>query len=309
MNENQDQDDIVRSPGRDDVKGGLRLADDLLRVGDRLRAAEAYARVADVFAERGDVMQAVAICYRALQVEPTRFVSVVGDAMLRRIGPAARPLLERAIEGYEGVGNFDAAAEATRKLIDRDPDSTALRVRLAELLLRAGRTGDAIDVLWLVTQALERHGNNAELIDVGARLLEIDADHLEARRALARAYLRVGDLGDCLATVRPLVQRKEGQDPVGLEVFARLQIELGRNEGALEVLRCLAAVRAAAGEHDLADAVLARAARWAFDDDDFRAAIAQLRQRLALRTDLGPADGAMEGLDADLVEVDIELAG
>jgi Flp pilus assembly protein TadD len=306
MSETIDQDDIMR-PERDDVRGGLRLADDLLRVGDRTRAVEAYAAVADRFLERGDVMQAMAVCYRALQIDAARFVSVVGESMLKRLGPEATPLLERASHDYERAGDFDAAVRVTRKLVDRDPDCTELRLRLAEQLVRAGRKQEAIDFLWSMVQALDRDGNNAELIEVGALLLDIKPDHVPARRLLARSYLRVGDLGDCLYVVRPLVQ--EGNDPVALEVFARLQIELGRNDGAFEVLRCLAAVRAAAGEQHLADDVLARASRWAFDDDDFRGRIAELRDRLATSADLGPVQRDLAGLDAEVVELDIEMTG
>ncbi len=307
MDTDQDQDDIVRSPGRDDVKGGLRLADDFLRVGDRSRAAEAYATVVDRLAERGEAMPAIAVCYRALQVDAAQFATTIADATLRRLGSDARPLLQRALETAESEGNWDAAVEIARRLVDRDPDSTALRLHLSELLLRSDRTHDAVELLWSMTQALERDGNNAELIEVGPRLLAIAPDHIAARRALARAYLRVGDLGDCLEVVRPLVQA--GNDPVALEIFARLQVELGRNEGAFEVLRCLAAVRAAAGEHHLADEVLARASRWAFDDEVFRARIAVLRDDLANSVDLGPATTPTDGIDAEVVELDIELAG
>jgi predicted Zn-dependent protease len=306
-NQDQDQDDIVRSPGRDDVKGGLRLADDLLRVGDRSRAAEAYAKVADLLAERGDAMRAVAVCYRALQVDALHFATAIGEITLRRLGTEARPLLERALEAAEAEEDWNGASEIMRRLVDRDPDSTALRLHRSELLERAGRSRDAIDLLWSMTQALERDGNNAELIQVGPRLLAMAPEHVAARRALARAYLRVGDLGDCLQVVRPLV--RAGKDPVALEIFARLQIELGRNEGAFEVLRCLAAVRAAAGEHHLADEVLARASRWAFDDEAFRKRIAELRGHLASSVDLGPAVPPLDGLDAEVVELDIELAG
>lgn len=306
MSETIDQDDITR-PERDDVTGGLRLADALLRVGDRTRAVEAYAGVADRFLARGDVIQAMAVCYRALQLDAARFVSVVGESMLKRLGPEATPLLERASHDYERDGDFDAAVTVTRKLVDRDPNCTELRLRLAEQLVRAGRKQEAIDFLWSMVQALDRDGNNAELIEVGALLLDIKPDHVPARRLLARSYLRVGDLGDCLYVVRPLVQ--EGKDPVALEVFARLQIELGRNDGAFEVLRCLAAVRAAAGEQHLADDVLARASRWAFDDDDFRGRVAELRERLASSADLGPVQRDLAGLDAEVVELDIEMTG
>ena len=301
----RDQDDVERVPAGDDVERGLRLADSLLKVGDNQRAAEAYADVAERFVGRGDVMQAVAVCFRAMQVQPTGFVSGIGEAVVDSLGSAGRPLLERALASHEEQRNYGAAANVVRRLIDQDPDSVELRVKLAHLLHAQGKDADASDLLWATAQVLERDGNNAELIDVGQEILEIDPKHRAARRSLARVFLRVGDLADCLRVVTPLVRDED--DAVGLAILARLQVELGRNDRAVDVLRRLAAALVSVGQAEDADELLAKASKWAFDDEDYRATLSDLRERVHQGEPIEPAE-IDDILDSEVVEVPIELA-
>ena len=302
----RDQDDVERVPAGDEVERGLRLADSLLKVGDNRRAAEAYADVAERFVGRGDVMQAVAVCFRALQVQPTGFVSGIGEAVVDSLGVAGRPLLQRALQSYEDQRNYGAAADVVRRLIDQDPESVELRVRLAHLLHAQGKGSAACELLWTIAQVLERDGNNAELIDVGEEILEIDPGQRAARRSLARVYLRVGDLADCLRIVTPLVS--DSDDVVGLAILARLQVELGRNDRALDVLRRLAALLVELGQAEDADELLARASKWAFDDDDYRSTVSELRERVHQGEPI-QAGEIEDILDNDLVEIELATAG
>lgn len=264
----------MRSPGLDDVQAGLRLADYLLRHGDKSRAAEAYVRVAELYVGRDQPMQAAAICYRGLQIDPDGFPELIGD------------LPERIME---------AASEAG-----------PLRDTLIELLERAGRRHEAAQLLWATVQQLERDGNNAGLLDVGPRVLDLDPEHVLGRRALARAYLRVGELGACLETVNALAK---GDDEIGLEVLARVQVECGRNDAALQALHRLAATLSSRDQREQADRVLARAARWADDDSEYRETVAGLRNLLAADEPVSCPALIDEALSGDMVELTVEATG
>jgi predicted Zn-dependent protease len=237
-----------------------------------------YLRVAELYVGQGRSMEALAVGFRALQIDPSRFVAVtVGWAAC--IGPAALPLLRRAIELHLQADRTQDATGLMQMMVVLTPRCSATRRQLAELLLRAGRTVDAIAQLRVTASILERDGNNREYLAVVDRILAIDGRNLEALRGLAHAHLRLGDPERALTALTNLMRLCE-DDPVGLELLARCLAVLGRGWNAVSLLGRLSTRLRRESAFERADTLLARARRWAPHDAGFQAGLETLRQAL-----------------------------
>ncbi len=290
----------------EDAVSGMLLAEELLRAGDLIRATEAYVYTAGILAARGQVLEAVGVGYRALQLEPRAFAALVDSKVLDPLGEAAVPLLCKALDGFETHRRWRDAAKVGRKLLDVRRDNIDLRLRVSNALAELGETGEALDLLWEAVPPLERDGNNAVLLELLPRVLELDPQHHGAMRRLIRVYLRVGELGACLRTAVPLIRE---DDPDGLEVLARAQTELGRDDLALRVLERVGFLLVEGGQLERADRLLAGAGRWSLDDGEFRPRVSALREDLSEgRLDRATAmDDAPIAAALDVPVIEIEL--
>lgn len=153
-------------------------------------------------------------------------------------------MLERAATLGE-IGRTRAMLAATRAVLaieDRNPRAFFLQATLAA---RAGhydaarslldRTGGKIDdepAVMLLSGAVDYAlGNVERSIDRLGRLVMIQPDNLKARRLLAAAQWRAGDMVAVVETLRPIAMLSTA-DSYSLTLIARAQERLGDREGA-----------------------------------------------------------------------------
>lgn len=113
-------------------RGDLDEAERLGRLAARLAPEHPWCRTVDgmVALRRGDADRALSLLSQAAEQAP-------GDAqVLQALGFA-----------YLAKGHLAFAEQAFRQLLDRSPDSDALRTLLAQVTYRQGRPGDALDLL------------------------------------------------------------------------------------------------------------------------------------------------------------------
>ncbi len=113
-------------------RGDLDEAERLGRLATRLAPEHPWCRTVDgmVALRRGDAERALALLSQAAEQAP-------GDAqVLHALGFA-----------YLAKGHLAFAEQAFRQLLEKSPDSDALRTLLAQVTYRQGRPGDALDLL------------------------------------------------------------------------------------------------------------------------------------------------------------------
>src|SRR5512138_909054 len=98
-----------------------------------------------------------------------------------------RKLKEKATEAA-AKGKFDKAAEHFREVVEGDPRDVAAHQKLAEVLRRAGRIPDAIQVYREVADRFAKDGLLIKAIAISKTILELDPQHLETQTALAELY-------------------------------------------------------------------------------------------------------------------------
>ena len=181
----------------------------------------------------------------------------VDEAQLRTVMDA---LTQSSIEAMQGnleamlaSGDFAAAAATLQQSIQEEPNNQALRIELADVLVRKGDLDDARTVLASVpedTEGRARPQNRLEFIEEGAAMdsleslqaaVTADPQDLESRYALAVVQMVAGEtevsLQMCLEILR---DDREFRDDIGRLTMIRIFDVLGKgNEMATKYRRKL----------------------------------------------------------------------
>jgi len=100
-----------------------------------------------------------------------------------------RKLKDKAAE-LAARGKLEKAAELLREALEGDPKDVATRHKLAEVLRRAGRTAEAVDVYRAVADRFAHDGLLIKAIAISKTILELDPEHVETQAALADLYAK-----------------------------------------------------------------------------------------------------------------------
>jgi putative thioredoxin len=181
----------------------------------------------------------------------------VDEAQLRTVMDA---LTQSSIEAMQGnleamlaSGDFAAAAATLQQSIQEEPNNQALRIELADVLVRKGDLDDARTVLASVpedTEGRARPQNRLEFIEEAAAMNSLeslqaavtaDPQDLESRYALAVVQMVAGEtevsLQMCLEILR---DDREFRDDIGRLTMIRIFDVLGKgNEMATKYRRKL----------------------------------------------------------------------
>ncbi|MAA49781.1 MAG: hypothetical protein CMP83_06360 [Gammaproteobacteria bacterium] len=181
----------------------------------------------------------------------------VDEAQLRTVMDA---LTQSSIEAMQGnleamlaSGDFAAAAATLQQSIQEEPNNQALRIELADVLVRKGDLDDARTVLASVpedTEGRARPQNRLEFIEEAAAMdsleslqaaVTADPQDLESRYALAVVQMVAGEtevsLQMCLEILR---DDREFRDDIGRLTMIRIFDVLGKgNEMATKYRRKL----------------------------------------------------------------------
>ena len=181
----------------------------------------------------------------------------VDEAQLRTVMDA---LTQSSIEAMQGnleamlaSGDFAAAAATLQQSIQEEPNNQALRIELADVLVRKGDLDDARTVLASVSEDTEgraRPQNRLEFIEEAAAMdsleslraaVTADPQDLESRYALAVVQMVAGEtevsLQMCLEILR---DDREFRDDIGRLTMIRIFDVLGKgNEMATKYRRKL----------------------------------------------------------------------
>jgi tetratricopeptide (TPR) repeat protein len=131
----------------------------------------------------------------------------------------------RQAEEYASRGDLRLAIEEYARAASLDPDDVDVALKLADLLVRAGRTTEAIARLTAAGEALVRLERWQQAIRVFETVLRLDPENAAVRNRLA-------DAEQCLRNHRNRVN--------ALESLVEVVVEVGETRKAIEVLELLA---------------------------------------------------------------------
>ncbi|HSJ99166.1 MAG TPA: tetratricopeptide repeat protein, partial [Myxococcota bacterium] len=171
-----------------------------------------------------------------------------------------RKILESAQRNLQ-KGALDKALADYQTVLQADPRDTNVRLKVGDLLQRAGRNDDAITAYLKVADQFQRDGFDAKAVALYKQVTKIDSKRHDVYVPLADLYQRLGLVSEAMAALQTaaeacqrdgrkrealdLLRRMASLDPAN--VTSRLKVaELLKQEGLAD--EALAEFREAAGE-------------------------------------------------------------
>src|SRR6476661_8488782 len=182
----------------DDVDVPLynRVGDLMLRTGNAADALNYYEKAVDLYAERGFLNNAIALCNKVLRQSPGRasIYYKLGKISATKgfKSDAKKNFLEYA-DRMQKAGQIDEAFRALKEFADLCPDQDDIRLMLAEQLTQENRQDEALEQLQKLHDKLNSEGRTTEARATADRMKSIDPDAVP-RASTEGPKRKAGDL-------------------------------------------------------------------------------------------------------------------
>jgi diguanylate cyclase (GGDEF)-like protein len=220
------------------------LGDLCARAGRNADAVKYYHRVAQDFVDTGATVKAVAMFKKILKLDPSSHETAMrlGDYYAgQKLLGEARQHYQLAADACRKAGLARTALGVLKKIAELEPDNYAARLEYARVASAEGFPNDAHEGYRAAGAELLRAGRTADAVAAFKCALEIRPGAMATARALADAYLQLGDVDEALALLRRLLDEKPGDISRydALLDVARAFVDRGDSARALAILdRC-----------------------------------------------------------------------
>jgi tetratricopeptide (TPR) repeat protein len=186
------------------------------RVGQNDKAALCFKRVGDAYGNEGFTVKAIAMYKKLTKLTPGATEAIVRLAELytqQGLYNDARQQYVQVADSYMRGGDAEAAARIFQKILELDPENTAMQSKLADLYVKLGKKEDARNIFWNAAQSLYAKGSMDGANEALGRVLNLDPANSDA---LMLRGLIAADSGDgasavaCLEKIPNLDSRPEG---------------------------------------------------------------------------------------------------
>lgn len=192
---------ILDEGGKDlddeDVPLFNRVGDMLMRKGSVTEALGYYERAVDMYAERGYLNNAIALCSKILRQSPGRaavYYKLARISAKKGFKSDARKNFLEYADRMQKLGMSDEAFRALKEFASLYPDQDDVRLILAELLSKENRKGEAIEQLQSLYEKLQSEGRAAEARATIDRMRAIDPSVTPREGTRQPTPAAVGDL-------------------------------------------------------------------------------------------------------------------
>jgi tetratricopeptide (TPR) repeat protein len=238
------------------------------RIGESDKATECFKTVGDAYASQGFTVKAIAMYKKISKLKP----SLEGLLKLAELYTQqglfndARAQYLQVAEEFLKAGELENAVRIFQKILEMDPENTAMRVRLAEVYVRLGKKTEAWQIFSSAAESMRSKGSLNTADEILQRMLTLDpgntyallmqgknqvesgdaagavatllkvADidsHPDGLRDLLKAYLLSGQLSEAGAIANKLLTVHN--DLTAISSFADALMQAGQHEAALQV--------------------------------------------------------------------------
>ncbi|MGA7695981.1 MAG: tetratricopeptide repeat protein, partial [Candidatus Sulfotelmatobacter sp.] len=198
------------------------------RLGEVEKATEAFKIVGDAYATQGFTVKAIAMYKKISKLKPS-LESVLKLAELytqQGLFNDARAQYLQVAEEFLKSGELDNAVRIFQKILEMDPENTAMRVRLAEVYIRLGKKTEAWQIFSAVAETLRSKGSLSAAEEVLQRMLTLDPGNGYALLMQARNLLEAGDAEAAIESFQKVSDLDSNPD--GLRDLLKAYLKTGR---------------------------------------------------------------------------------
>ena len=278
-----------------DIRTWLKIGDLYTRNGARREAIDTYARVAATYGSSGFSRKAVAVYKQILKLDPTRLdiqLELGRQYELLELTSEALSTYEHVAAGYARAGDIDRALTTLAKMTELEPENIPVRIKLAEALSKAGRTGEAAEAFETGAALLKAQGRMDDFIKVAERLQFHRPEDAKLSRELAGLYLERRDPKRALSKLQ-LCFKADPKDVGTLELLAEAFNQLGQLPKTLSVYREVARIHQEANRPDERARTLKKMLELDPGDAEARQALASYASGASVRRDIAPPASAV----------------
>jgi tetratricopeptide (TPR) repeat protein len=198
------------------------------RLGEVDKATESFKVVGDAYATQGFTVKAIAMYKKISKLKPS-LESVLKLAELytqQGLFNDARAQYLQVAEEFLKSGELDNAVRIFQKILEMDPENTAMRIRLAEVYVRLGKKNDAWQIFSAAAETLRTKGNLNGAEEVLQRMLKLDPGNSYALLMQGRNLLETGDADAAIESLQKVSDLDSNPD--GLRDLLKAYLKTGR---------------------------------------------------------------------------------
>jgi len=198
------------------------------RLGDADKATDCFKTVGDAYASQGFTVKAIAMYKKISKLKPS-LESVLKLAELytqQGLFNDARAQYLQVAEEFIKSGELENAVRIFQKILEMDPENSAMRIKLAEVYVRLGKKTEAWEIFSAAAETLRGKGNLAGADEVLQRMLTLDPGNSYALLLQGRTLLAAGDAEGAIASLQKVSDLDS--NPEGLRDLLNAYLKTGR---------------------------------------------------------------------------------
>lgn len=190
-----------------------------IRQGETFQAIDYFERLAQLFVSDGFLTKAIAVYKRIAKLAPEeiRPLEKLADLYVQQgVMSEARPLFLQLAELHLKNNKQPEAVALLKKLLLAEPDNLRIQVRLADLYVAMGQSGEALEVYVSASQRALARGDQAECEKLADKALHINPKQLDALIIKARSFSSVGNVTQAAKILEQVPELEKGGEPAEL---------------------------------------------------------------------------------------------
>ncbi len=198
------------------------------RLGEADKATECFKTVGDAYATQGFTVKAIAMYKKISKLKPS-LESVLKLAELytqQGLFNDARAQYLQVAEEFLKSGELENAVRIFQKILEMDPENTAMRVRLAEVYVRLGKKTEAWQIFSATAETLRSKGSLSGAEEVLQRMLTLDPGSSYALLLQGRNLLEAGDAEAAIEVLQKVPDMDSNPD--GMRDLLKAYLKGGR---------------------------------------------------------------------------------
>ena len=179
----------------------MTVGDLYARQADMPNAIEYFERLAQVYLTDGFNSKAIAIYKKIAKLAPNELAPLerLADLYVQQgVLSEARPLYLQIAEAHLKANHAPKAVEVLHRLLDVEPESPRVQMRLAELYNVLGQKKEAAETYLNYAQRLLDHGESGEAEKLADRAIAVDASNASALLLKAKCLVALDRVEDAI---------------------------------------------------------------------------------------------------------------
>src|SRR5246500_3600250 len=198
------------------------------RLGEVDKATESFKNAGDSAASQGFTVKAIAMYKKICKLQPA-LESLLKLAELytqQGLFNDARAQYLQVAEEFLKSGELENAVRIFQKILEMDPENTAMRVKLAEVYVRLGKKNDAWQIFSAAAESMRSKGSLSGAEEILQRMLTLDPGNTYALLMQGRNLLESGDAAGAVATLKKISDIDSNPD--GLRDLLKAYLQSGQ---------------------------------------------------------------------------------